>query len=257
MKYRVLGPLQLLDRDGNWITCVPKAAAVLACLLLKANERIPVERLAYEVWGSDRPQRASSSLHVYVSQLRKLISPDARRPSPLITTGSGYLLQVGPGELDSDIFTASVEQARLAMTARDDELAERLLIQAMEMWTGPALVELRNGPLISSLAGCLDEALLDCTELRMELGLRMNQHRKLVPALRRLTVEHPLHEGFYACLMLALWRSGRRAEALAVFRQAWDLLERELALAPGAELQRLHAELLEEGTNAFAATRSA
>jgi DNA-binding SARP family transcriptional activator len=256
MRYRVLGPLRVLAADGCWVGCAPKAAAVLACLLLKANEVVPVERLALEVWGADQPQRASASIHVYVSQLRKLcVEPG--RPSPLITTSSGYLLQVEPGELDSTIFTELVAEARAAADAGNDLAAERLLVQAMDMCTGSALAELRNGPLINSLAGCLDDALLDCTELRMEIGLRLGRTRQLVPTLRRLTIEHPLHEGFYACLMRALWGCGRRADALEVFHQAWELLARELGLEPGLELQRLHAELLDEGMRSFAKSQSA
>jgi len=244
LRYRVLGPLRV--RSGStWVgVSRPKAAAVLGCLLLHANAVVSGEQLTHDVWGDHQPRRAAASLHVYVSRLRALLDAGEAEGSPLLTRPTGYMMRARPGELDSEVFLGLTLRGRAAAQAGDYYQAEALLVEAMGLWAGPVLDAASDGPLASVCVATLEESLLECTELRMEVGLRLGHHRQLISTLRRLTIEHPLHEGLRAYLMRALWASGRRADALEAFRSARDDLRRELALEPGRALQQLHTEIL-------------
>lgn len=244
--YCVLGPLCVLKNDHWRSISQPKPAAVLGCLLLHANTSIPAQRLVHEVWGEQPPRRAEASLQAYISRLRQILPTDASGASVLRTSAAGYMMAVKPGELDSQVFSDLVFHGRTAAQTQEDIRAEDALVKAMHLWNGPVLGAVGDGPMTTSMREVLSEARIECIELRAEVGLRLGQHRELISTLRHVTMERPLHEGFWALLMQALWQSSRRADALAAFRTARDVLNRELGLEPGPTLQHLQSAILQE-----------
>lgn len=247
LRYRVLGPLRVRT-NGHWRSVSqPKPATVLGCLLLHANVAISIDRLADEVWGAEQPNRADVSLQAYISRLRRLLPVDEAGTSVLRSTPVGYVLAVKPGELDSQVFSELLFRGRMAAQQQDHTRAEDALVEALDLWDGPILGAVSSGPMVASMEGLLNEAMVECIELRMEAGFRLGRHRQLISTLRRVTTECPLHEGFWALLMQALWHSGRRADALAAFRDARTVLNRELGLEPSSMLQQLQSDILGDG----------
>jgi SARP family transcriptional regulator, regulator of embCAB operon len=247
LRYRVLGPLRV-QVNGRWRSVTqPKPAMVLGCLLLHANVALSVDRLADEVWGMEQPNRADASLQAYVSRLRQLLPTDEKGASVLRSSSAGYILTVKPGELDSQLFDELVFRGRMAAQQREHTRAEDTLVEALSLWDGPILGAVSGGPMIASMEEVLNEALMECMELRTEVGFQLGRHRQLIGMLRRVTTERPLHEGFWALLMQALWHSGRRADALAAFQNARSVLNRELGLEPSMMLQKLQSDILEDG----------
>ena len=247
MKYEVLGSLRVI-KDGNSLTVsAPKMEIVLGTLLIRANQVVSIEQLGTEIWGADPPQRATAALYVYISQLRKLLTGEPGRFGPIVTRAPGYLLRTEQDEVDLQIFQRLVADGRESMRAERYEEARSAFQQALALWRGPALSELREGPIINGFAIWLEEIRLECNELLVEAKLRLGRHRELISVLHRLIGEHPLHEAFYWQLMLALYRSERRADALDVYRKARATLNRELGLEPGRRLRELQQSILVSG----------
>jgi SARP family transcriptional regulator, regulator of embCAB operon len=244
VRYEILGSLKVTNRDESVSISARKMQVVLATLLIRADQVVSTEQLTAEIWGEDRPLRATAALYVYVSQLRKLLSTPGRRESPIVTQAPGYVLRTEPGELDLHMFRRLAGDGRAMMRAGRSEEARAALEQALALWRGPALRELRNGPIINGFVIWLDEMRLECTELLVEANLRLGRHRELVSFLHQLIREHPLHEMFYRQLMLALCRCERRADALSVYRSARETLSTELGLEPGSGLRRLQQAIL-------------
>jgi DNA-binding SARP family transcriptional activator len=245
MQYQVLGPLRIIDGDSVVSISAPKMETILATLLLRANEIVSMEQLTFEIWGDNRPRRAVPAIHVYISQLRKLLSGGTgQQGSPIRTRSPGYLLAVRPEDLDWLQFQQLLDQGRTELAGERYTTAYTTLGSALRLWRGSALGELCNGPIVSGFVSWLEELRLECVESHVEAGLRMGRHRELVSHLYRLIVEHPLHEVFYGQLMRALSASDRRADALGVYRKAWEVLDRELGLEPGSRLQELQRALL-------------
>lgn len=217
---------------------------VLATLLIHANQVVSTEQLIGEIWGEHPPRRATAAVYVYISQLRKLLSPQCGSSAPLATRSPGYLLSVESSDLDLHLFEQLVGEARQHVRSGRDEQACTALDAAMALWRGPALHELRNGPIINGFAIWLEEARLECTEMQIEANLRLGRHRETVSSLRELVRQHPLHEAFYRQLMLALWRSERRADALGVYHRARETLAKELGLEPSRQLGELQQAIL-------------
>ncbi|GLW56386.1 AfsR/SARP family transcriptional regulator [Kitasatospora phosalacinea] len=251
MKYQVLGPLRVIDRGAAWPISAPKMESVLATLLVRGNQVVSVPQLTLEIWGENPPRRATPAIHVYISQLRKLLAgadagdrPARQTVGPIVTSAAGYLLQVGPDDLDCLVFQRLVQRGRRELVERRCAEAVATLSAALELWHGPALGQLCNGPIVTGFAGWLEELRLECIEMQIEAELVLGRHRELVGRLYRLTSEHPLHEVFYAQLMRALFASERRADALRVYGHAWDVLRRELGLEPGLRLRELQRAVL-------------
>ena len=234
MEFRILGSLEVRE-DGHQIPLGgSKQRAVLASLLLHANEVVSRDRLVDELWGAAPPATAATALQVYVSQLRKALGRDL-----ILTQPPGYLVRVGDGELDLHRFEW------LVTTARAEEPAEaaRLVRQALALWRGAPLAELGDSFARADRAR-LEEQRLAALEQRIEAELALGHHAALVPELEGLVREQPLRERRRAQLMLALYRCGRQADALEVFRTGRRSLDEELGLEPGAELQRLEKAIL-------------
>jgi YVTN family beta-propeller protein len=214
---------------------------LLAVLLVHANETLASDHLIDALWGEAPPASAGSSLHNLVSGLRKGLG-DGR----LATSGHGYALRVADGELDLQLFDALVASGRAAATGGDPERAAALLREALELWRGPPLGELAYHPALASEAARLEEARLAALEVRIEADLACGRHAELVAELEALTREHPLRERLCAQQMLALYRAGRQADALAAYRDARERLVEELGVEPGPALRRLERAVLEQ-----------
>ena len=226
MDIRILGPLEVLE-DGRALELGgPKPRAVLAMLALNANRAVALDRLAEAVWDGEPPESARKALQVYASQLRKALGKDRLR-----TSGGGYLLRVERGELDLDRF----------QTLRDAGDAEA----ALALWRGDALADVA-GHFARTEAGRLEELRLACVEERIERELAAGRAGELVGELEALTRANPLRERLCAQQMLALYRSGRQAEALEAYRAARERFMDELGLEPGRELRELHQQILRQ-----------
>jgi DNA-binding SARP family transcriptional activator len=188
-----------------------------------------------------------ATLRAHVSMLRGLLEPDRTPWQPadrLLTRPPGYLLRVGPDELDVFDFERLLRAARARLNARDAESAQRLLSEALALWRGGALSDAAHVEAARAEIARLEELRLNAVTLRVEANLVLRRHQEIVPELTHLVVKYPLHERFYVQLMVALSRSGRRADALAVYRRARAVLARELAVAPGLALRHAEAAIL-------------
>jgi DNA-binding SARP family transcriptional activator/tetratricopeptide (TPR) repeat protein len=237
MEFRILGPLEVVE-DGR---AVPldrrRLRALLAFLLLHANELVSSDRLIDEVWGPDPPKTAGASLQNYVSRLRKAIGTGA-----IVSQPPGYVLRIDPERFDLARFERLTAEAR---GAEPRERAEKLRA-ALALWRGPALDDLAFEPFARDEVGRLEEARLaaleDCIDAELEIG----RDGELVGELEELVEQHPLRERFRAQLMRALYRAGRQADALAAFQAARDVLTEELGLEPGEELRSLQQAILRQ-----------
>jgi DNA-binding SARP family transcriptional activator len=236
VEFRILGPLEVVEGERPLTLGGPRQRTLLAILLTRANEVVSSDRLIDELWGARPPQTATNALQYHVSQLRKTLGPG----DVIVTRGPGYLIRVAPHELDLLRFEQLVEEARRASA----DQAARLLRDALSLWRGPALADLANEPFAQAEIIRLEELRLAALELRIETDLAVGRHRELVGELEVLVHEHPLRERPRAQLMLALYRSGRQAEALDLYREGRRLLVDELGIEPGSELQELERAIL-------------
>jgi SARP family transcriptional regulator, regulator of embCAB operon len=244
MKYQVLGPLRVTDRGG--IVCIGarKMEAVLAALLLRANQVVSTKQLISEVWDEAPPPRATSAVHVYISQLRKLLATPGQAESPIVTRAPGYMLLLRPEDLDCLVFQGLVRRGRGLLAHQRCEEACAVFDEALGLWRGPALSGSLNGPMVKGFMRCVEEIRLDCIEMRIEAGFMLGRHREHVSNLYGLIADYPLHEVFYGQLMRALHSSGRRGDALHVYRMAREVLNRELGLEPSLNLRELQRAVL-------------
>jgi len=242
MDFQILGPLEVHGERGVVGLEGLKPRAVLAMLLLHANEPVSAERLAVGLWGQDAPTGAVKTVQVHVSRLRKALGD----PEAVSTTPAGYRLRVRPGELDAERFARGVAEGQRALDAGDPQRAGVVLREALGLWHGPALADLEFEPFAAAEIARLEEQRLVALEARVEADLAHGSHAALVSELQRLRAEHPTRERLTAQLMLALYRSGRQAEALEVYRDARQILIEDAGIEPGAELQRLHEAVLRQ-----------
>jgi WD40 repeat protein/DNA-binding SARP family transcriptional activator len=240
MEFRVLGFLEVSGGAGPIPLGGPKQRTVLAHLLLRANQVVPADRLIDEVWGEHSTQAVRSSLHSYVSRLRRILGPERLEGHP-----HGYVLHAGRDEVDAARFEVLVGQAR-ALAAEDPDSAAAVYRQALDLWRGGALEDLAGEPSLQPAITRLEELRLAAAEEHVTLQLALGGHAQLVPELESLTSRHPLREGLWAHLMVSLYRSGRQGDALAAYRRAHDLLAEELGVEPSAELRHLQDQVLRQ-----------
>jgi YVTN family beta-propeller protein len=225
MDFRILGPLEVLDGGRPLAIRRGKEQALLAYLLLHANEVVPSGRLIDVLWDERAPPTASKILQNAVSHLRRQLG-DGR----LLTREPGYVLQVEAGELDAREFE------RLAKGGHSKE--------ALSLWRGPPLLELQDANFVDDARRRFEELRLGALEDRIDEDLGAGRHSDLVPELEQLAAEHPLRERFQGQLMHALYGAGRQADALEAYRQARRTLSDELGLEPGPRLQELERQIL-------------
>jgi predicted ATPase/DNA-binding SARP family transcriptional activator/Tfp pilus assembly protein PilF len=248
VEFRILGPLEVLDEaDRPLALGGAKQRALLAVLLLHAGAVVSAERLVDELWGEDPPRSARSVLQVYVANLRKVLEPGrARRAAGgiLRTRPPGYLVAVGPGDLDVGRFERLAEQGRAALAAGDAAGAAGLLRGALELWRGPALADVALEASGQAEVAGLEERRLAALEERIEAELAAGRHHELVGELEAIIAAHPLRERLHGQLVLALYRSGRQADALAGYRRMRETLAEELGIDPSRPLQALERAIL-------------
>ncbi|MFE6525779.1 BTAD domain-containing putative transcriptional regulator [Streptomyces sp. NPDC057794] len=245
-RFALLGPVRAWRGERELDLGSPQQRVVLAALLLRRGRPLPLGELIDAVWGQEPPAAAVSVLRTYVSRLRKVLEPDrgpAQRPRVLVSVGDGYLLNVPDDGLDLAVFQRRVAQAKRARAAGDVSGAADLLRAALDGWRGTALSGL-PGPLPETVCSWLDEEWLTALEARLDADLALGRHHEVIAELLSLTAAHPLREELCRLLMLALYRSGRQAEALAAYRGARAALVAELGVEPGASLRELHDRIL-------------
>src|SRR6266481_3229219 len=245
--FGILGPLEV-SRSGCAVPLGgPRQRAVLALLVLEANRVVSMDRLAEDVWGGDPPEGWATTLQTYVFHLRQALEPDRSRGAAggvLVTRDRGYLLRVDREHLDGALFQDGFAAGRAALEAGRYAEAAETLRKALDLWRSPVLADLADYAFTRPEAARLEELRLAALEARIDADLALGRHDALTGELERLVAEHPLRERLHGQLMVALYRSGRQAEALAAYRRVRDLLAGELGIDPGEHLQRLHGSVL-------------
>lgn len=245
MDIQVLGPLAVRDGQRSVTPTAAKPRKLLAMLAVQANQVVPVSALLEELWGERLPRSASTTLQTYVLHLRNLIAQTGREPKQvLVTVPGGYLLDTDGGAVDLVEFERIGAAGHRALEAGDAALASTLFTEALSLWRGPALVDVAVGALLEVEARRLDEVRLTILERRIEADLRLGRHHELVGELSALVARNSRHEGLHAQFMLALYRSGRQGEALAVYQRLRTGQVRELGLEPSPALRSLQRSIL-------------
>ncbi len=246
VEFAILGPLEA-RADGEPITLGgPKQRALLAALLLDAGRVVSLDRLVEMLWSGDPPATATASLQNFIAQLRKALGPDVVETRP-----PGYVIRLEPEQLDAARVRSLVDEARASEPARRAEL----LGEALGLWRGDPLAEFAYEEFAQEEIARLEEFRLILLEEQAEARLAIGEHAAIVSELESLVRAHPLRERLRAQLMLALYRSGRQADALEVYRHGRETLVEELGLEPSPILRSVHASILRQET--FAASRGA
>ncbi|MBB6347907.1 DNA-binding SARP family transcriptional activator/energy-coupling factor transporter ATP-binding protein EcfA2 [Nonomuraea muscovyensis] len=232
----------------------PRQRGVLALLVAARGQVVPVDRMIEDLWRGEPPARALMSLQAYVSNLRRLLEPGRPPRTParlLVSAAPGYALRLPPEAVDAWRFEGLLGQAR---TDTDLRAAQARLAEALGLWQGPAFAEVADEPWAAAETARLNELRLVATELHVAAGLRIGDPAAVVPEAERLTRDEPLREEGWRLHALALWSSGRQADALATLRRARGILAEELGLDPGPDLTALEEAILTQRTDVLRAT---
>ena len=240
MDIRVLGPVEASVAERPVALRAAKQRAVLAMLALDANHTVSMDRLIEGLWGEHPPASAAKLVQQHISQLRKMLADDG---APIVTRGRGYELMISPDDVDALRFTRLVAQG-----------AGR---EALTLWRGQALADVAEEPFAADEIRRLDELRLGALEQAVDADLAAGRHREVAAELAALVNEHPLRERLHAQRMLALYRSGRQADALEVYRQARAVLVEQIGVEPGPELRELHAAVLRQDRSLDAPVQAA
>jgi class 3 adenylate cyclase/DNA-binding winged helix-turn-helix (wHTH) protein len=261
-EYSILGPLEVSTEGRPVSLGGVKQRALLVILLLNANQLVSSDRLIDELWGEEPPPNASDVVDMYVSQLRKVLGDPGRRDlDVLVAQRPGYLIRVSENELDATRFAALYEAGHQALLRGEPAVASVKLREALSLWRGPALADFASESFAEQDRDRLHEQQLGALEDRFEADLELGRGGELVPELESAVVDNPLRERLGGQLMLALYRAGRRAEALEVYQGVMRRQSDEVGIVPSRSLQRLHerilrqdATLLRPGTTSAVAT---
>ncbi|MER5215116.1 AfsR/SARP family transcriptional regulator [Streptomyces sp. NPDC002838] len=250
MKIQVLGTLSAEVNEESIVPTAGKPRQILSLLALSPGRVVPVPTLMEELWGTKPPQSALATLQTYILQLRRRLGsamgPDAPGTAKevLATRHGGYVMEIPAESVDVHAYERMVAEGRSAFDAGDDAIAADRFRQALTLWQGPALVDVRTGPVLKIEVMRLEESRLGTVERRIDADLRLGRHSELLPELTELTARYPQHEGLHSQAMLALYRSGRQASALDVYHKLRIRLIEGLGVEPSPQVQRLHQAML-------------
>ena len=240
MQFRILGPVEAIDRDGSVLPCPGRPLRLLALLLVDGARAVPADVAIDALWGDALPAHPANALQLVVSRLRRVLGEEA-----IVRRADGYELQLdGPDAVDAQRFERLTVEGRAALARGDHAAASPLLAAALGLWRGPALQDVRYEQFAIGEAERLEELRLACLGARIDADLALGRHADLVGELQALVAEHPLREPLRAQLMLALYRCGRQADALAAYANARQILADELGLDPSPALQTLERDIL-------------
>lgn len=245
MDFRVLGPIEILDNGRNIAPTAPKPRQAIALLLLRRNTVVRADEFIDELWGENPPTSAMTTLQTYIYKLRRILMKHGAEDI-LRTRPGGYMLTVPDSAIDQQLFEQYARTGQELLESGDPAQASEVLGRALALWRGSMLVDVVQGELISSYVTRVEELRFRTHELRIDADLQLGRHRELISELKSLIVTHPLHEHLNASLMLALYRSGRRHEALEVYRVLRHNMIEDLGLEPGAKIQQIHQALLSD-----------
>jgi DNA-binding SARP family transcriptional activator len=240
VEFRILGPLEVASGDGLVEVPAAKCRALLALLLVRANHVVAADRLVEDLWEGAPPESAAATLQTYVYQLRKSLQLES-----LLTRPAGYVLEVAPDDVDALRFEHALTEVSRSEDGSADWVAARLG-EALSWWRGPALADFEGTAWAQPEVARLEGLRLAAIERRTDARLALGQHAALVPELESLVAEHPLREGLWAQLMLALYRSDRQADALRTYAGLRRHLGEELGIEPSKELVRLEEAILRQ-----------
>ncbi|MER6165447.1 AfsR/SARP family transcriptional regulator [Streptomyces violaceorubidus] len=246
----LLGPLTAEVRGRSIVPSAAKPRQILALLAIHANRVVPVGTLMEEIWGGEPPQSALATLHTYILQLRRQLTAaygaDAgvSAKDVLVTQYGGYCWRAPADAVDVPRYERLVAAGQAAAAEDREESASAHFRQALALWRGSALVDVRIGPVLSIEVARLEESRLGVLERCVEADLRLGRHAEVLSELIELTGRHPLHEGLHAQCMAALYRAGRSWQALDVYQRLRRRLAEELGLSPSPRLQRLQQAVL-------------
>jgi DNA-binding SARP family transcriptional activator len=241
VEFRILGPLEVRHEGRPVRIDGAKERALLAFLLLHAGEPVSVDRLIDELWGDSPPATARKSVQVRVAGLRRVLPGDV-----LLTRGDAYLIRLQPTQLDLHRFEQLVSDASRLLADGDPTAAVATLHDALALWRGPPLADFAYEPFAQPAIARLEELRAHALELRIDAHLELGRHARVVGELEGLVAAHPFRERVRAQLMLALYRDGRQAEALDVYRRAREEFVAELGLELGPALQKLQQAILRQ-----------
>ena len=246
LRVGVLGPVAAWHGDQELPVGQPRQQAVLGILAMRANRVISRGELVDAVWGQDPPASAEGGIYTYVAGLRRVIEPNRSLRGPgrvLVSSGAGYVLHLVPGQPDAVAFEQDLGRARQLRKAGDPVGAVAALNSALSLWRGIAFAGV-PGPFAETERVRLGELRSTAAEERADVLLSLGRHEEVVPDLTAMVADHPLRERLRGLLMIALYRSGRHAEALRVFQDGRRVLAEELGIDPGGDLSRIYQQVL-------------
>jgi SARP family transcriptional regulator, regulator of embCAB operon len=252
VEIKVLGPLEVVVAGVSVVPSANKPSQLLAMLALNAGHVVTVSSLTEEIWGYRPPRTGIPTLHTYILKLRRKLqsalartADDAVTPKDmLITRRSGYVLDVEPEDVDVVRYERLSAAGRRAVNAGRHQEASELLGQALDAWRGPAFSDIPTGPMLGVEALRLEENRLGDVHLRIEADLRLGRHHQLLGELATLCARNPLMENFCAQHMIALYRSGRRSEAMEAFRRLRATMVEQLGVEPSGRIHQLHHAII-------------
>jgi|SRR5215207_3957624 len=242
LRFRVIGPVEFHNGSGWAGIKSAKQRALLAALIIRANRVVPVDQLFGELWEQEPPVSANTLLAGYVWRLRRMLGDKGAQV--ILTRAPGYQLQAPPGTLDIDQYEARVAAAHTDLKAGHAEAAVAGLTDALELWRGAPLADVQRTPLVRAEVARLEESWIGAVELQIGAKLELGRHASVLPDLKHMVSQHPLRERLHAYLMLALYRDGQQAVALAAYRDLRRHLVDEIGVEPSTALRDLQQRML-------------
>lgn len=256
MRINVLGPIEVIDdNDVKYPIELQgqRQRALLASLILGADQVVSVDRLIDALWCDEPPGSAPAKVRAHISTLRKLLSRASGGTTPILTRPPGYLLSTNSIEIDKSKHDNLVREGRQALYMGDSRRASDLFTTALSLWRGPAFADVASAS-IRREADSLDEIRMLVMEDRAEADLQLGRYIHVITTLSPVVAAYPLRERIRALLMIAMYRRGSRAEALTVYRTGHQAIINDLGLEPGPSLRRLHQLILNDAFELHVAT---